>query len=129
MQKQKQNQWPSDISGQKLPSPVPTHLERIGVINFLKQENISWNFLIYFTGLLKLNNMWSQLPWKWTKLLFFSLASQEAQEVMYVSQWVSEWVSDRSPTWLMWLWWVMIPLEDFTDVTLGCEKKLPGEKR
>ena len=62
--KQKQNQWPSDISGQKLPSPVPTHLERIGVINFLKQENISWNFLIYFTGLLKLNNMWSQLPWK-----------------------------------------------------------------
>ena len=23
----------------------------------------------------------------------------------------------------------MIPLEDFTDVTLGCEKKLSGEKQ
>ena len=21
----------------------------------------------------------------------------------------------------MWLWWVMIPTEDFTDVTLACE--------
>ena len=24
-------------------------------------------------------------------------------------------------TWLMWFWWVMIPLEDFTDVTLAIE--------
>ena len=39
----------------------------------------------------------------------FFLASQDALEVMYVSEWVSESVSDCSPTWLMWLWWVMIP--------------------
>ena len=36
-----------------------------------------------------------------------------------VSQWVSEWVSDTvEPTWLMWPWWVKIPTEDFTYVTL-----------
>ena len=30
--------------------------------------------------------------------------------------WLTEWTF--SLTWLMWLWWVMIPIEDFTDVIL-----------
>ena len=58
-----------------------------------------------------------------TKTLF--LASQDALEVMGVIR----WVSDVSLTLLIWLWWAMIPTEDFTDVTLGCEKKLSSEKK
>ena len=38
---------------------------------------------------------------------------------MLVSESVSESVSDTvEPTWLMWPWWVKIPTEDFTYVTL-----------
>ena len=45
------------------------------------------------------------------------LASQDALEVMLVSQWVSESVSDTvEPTWMMWPWWVKIPDEDFTGI-------------
>ena len=44
------------------------------------------------------------------------LASQDALEVMLVSEWVSQSVSDTvEPTWLMWPWWVKIPTEDFTE--------------
>ena len=40
------------------------------------------------------------------------LASQNFQE----GEWVTELSVDvLKPTLLMWLWWVMIPLEDFTD--------------
>ena len=61
------------------------------------------------------------------------LASQDALEVMRVTDWVTYWLSKRShwlywsdpgewgyllETWLMWPWWVMIPIEDFTDVIL-----------
>ena len=37
------------------------------------------------------------------------LASQDALEVMYVSQWVSQ--ETLALTWLMWLWWVMITIK------------------
>ena len=45
----------------------------------------------------------------------FFLASPDAQEVMWVSQSVTHWLTPGQATWLMWPWWVMIPLEDFTD--------------
>ena len=48
--------------------------------------------------------------------LFSVMTSQDALEVMRVTHWVSEWAF--SLTLLMWPWWVMIPIEDFTDVIL-----------
>ena len=59
------------------------------------------------------------------KLVLF-LASQDALEVMGVTEWVTDWA--LALTWLMWLWWVMIPIEDFADVNLGSEKTLSSEK-
>ena len=48
------------------------------------------------------------------------LASQDALEVMRVTDWVTYWVTNSALalTLLMWPWWVMIPIEDFTDVIL-----------
>ena len=34
---------------------------------------------------------------------------------------VGHWLSDGSPTWLMWPRWVMTPIEDLTDVILAIE--------
>ena len=48
------------------------------------------------------------------------LASQDAPEVLRVTESLShiltEWA--LALTLLMWPWWVMIPIEDFTDVIL-----------
>ena len=44
------------------------------------------------------------------------LASQDAIEVMSVTDSVTDW--SFVLIWLMWLWWVMIPIEDFTDVII-----------
>ena len=53
-----------------------------------------------------------EAPWFGSQFL----ASQDALEVMLVSEWVSQSVSDTvEPTWLMWPWWVKIPTEDFTE--------------
>ena len=41
------------------------------------------------------------------------LASQDAIEVMSVTDWLTDWLF--ALTWRMWLWWVMIPIDDFTD--------------
>ena len=46
-------------------------------------------------------------------------ASQDALEVMPVTYSLTD--SWLALTWLMWPWWVMIPKEDLTDVTLVCE--------
>ena len=46
----------------------------------------------------------------------YFLASQDALEVMRVTYWVTHWA--LALTLLMWPWWVMIPIEDLTDVIL-----------
>ena len=57
----------------------------------------------------------------WLAISF--LASPDALEVMLVTEWLtdlpSEWA--LALTWLMWPWWVMIPIEDLNDVTLAIE--------
>ena len=55
------------------------------------------------------------------------LASPDALEVMWVSDWVSH--SALALTWLMWPWWVMIPIEDLTDITLAFEQLMKVIKR
>ena len=50
------------------------------------------------------------------KALSRFLASQYAQEVVLVSE------ETLTLTWLMWLWSVMIPLEDFTDDHDDCDE-------
>ena len=57
-----------------------------------------------------------------THLLGIFLASQDALEVMLFTYWLSRWW--LALTWLMWPWWVMIPKEDLTDVTLVSEDAL-----
>ena len=58
------------------------------------------------------------------------LASQDALEVMRVTHSLTYLLTywTLALTLLMWPWWVMITIEDFTDVTLGSEKKLSSEK-
>ena len=51
-------------------------------------------------------------------VLYF-LASPDALEVIVVSDSLTDW--SLGLTWLMWPWWVMIPIEDLTDVTLAIE--------
>ena len=48
------------------------------------------------------------------------LASPDALEVIVVTYLLTYWLthSALALTWLMWPWWVMIPIEDLTDVTL-----------
>ena len=48
------------------------------------------------------------------------LASPDALEVIVVSSFLPYWA--LALTWLMWPWWVMIPIEDLTDVTLAIEE-------
>ena len=47
------------------------------------------------------------------------LASPDALEVIVVSDLLTYWA--LALTWLMWPWWVMIPIEKLTDVTLAIE--------
>ena len=53
------------------------------------------------------------IEWRWPLVI---LASQDAIEVMCVTDSLSK--SALALTLLMWPWWVMIPIEDFTDVIL-----------
>ena len=48
--------------------------------------------------------------------LFFSVTRRSRSDV---SESLSQ--SALALTWLMWPWWVMIPIEDFTDVSLAIE--------
>ena len=62
------------------------------------------------SGLWKSTNLQTCAP----KMLF--LVSQDALEVMRLTDSLTEW--GLALTWLMWPWWVMIPIEDFTDSIL-----------
>ena len=43
----------------------------------------------------------------------------EAQTLAKIKSRINEKMMKK--TWLMWPWWVMIPIEDLTDVTLAVE--------
>ena len=67
---------------------------------------------------------WFGSPHNWEPFLISCvskyLASQDALEVMRVTHSLTHSLSHSALalTLLMWPWWVMIPIEDFTDVTL-----------
>ena len=51
------------------------------------------------------------------------LASPDALEVIVVTDWLTHLLTQSALalTWLMWPWWVMIPIEDLTNVTLAIQ--------
>ena len=54
--------------------------------------------------------MYCIVEWRTRNELCTFLASQDAIEVMFVAEWVTEWL--LALTLLIWLWWVRIPVED-----------------
>ena len=56
-------------------------------------------------------------------LQFSFLASPDALEVIVVTDSLTHLLTESALalTWLMWPWWVMIPIEDLTDVALAIE--------
>ena len=61
-----------------------------------------------------------KLVFRWSLLLTTMLFSVTRRSRSDESHWLSYWLSywALALTLLMWPWWVMIPIEDFTDVIL-----------